>query len=171
MLSRFSRVRLFMTLWTIAKQAPLYMGFSRQEYWSELPCPPPGDFPEPGIEPTSLALQADSLLLSHRGSPHALHAPSQLWQTEVSLVIAKCLLRQNCPQLRTIVPGIWTHPVLEIYLVINDNTLDRHHNKMSFKKLFLGDYKRPLLEECYNSFIQGSVFSKENSFVGGYNDS
>ena len=61
--------------------------------------------------------------------------------------------------------------MLEIYLVINDNTLDRHHNKMSFKKLFLGNYKRPLLEECYNSFIQGSVFSKENSFVGGYNDS
>ena len=78
MLSRFSRVRLFVTLWTIAKQAPLSMGFSRQEYWSELPCPPPGDLPETGIEPTSLALQADSLPLSHQGSPHALHAPSQL---------------------------------------------------------------------------------------------
>ena len=37
------------------------MGFSRQEYWSELPCPPPGDLPGPGIEPVSLALQADSL--------------------------------------------------------------------------------------------------------------
>ena len=48
------------------------MGFSKQEYWSGLPCPPPGDLPDPGIEPmfpVSSALQADSLLLSHRGTP------------------------------------------------------------------------------------------------------
>ena len=54
MLSRFSRVRLSATLWTVAHQAPLSMGFSRQEYWSGLPCPPPGDLPDPGIEPESL---------------------------------------------------------------------------------------------------------------------
>ena len=42
------------TLWTIAYQAPVSMGFSRQEYWSGLPCPPPGDLPNPGIEPGSL---------------------------------------------------------------------------------------------------------------------
>ena len=53
MLSHLSRVRLFATLWTVALQAPLCMGFSRQEYWSGLPCPPPGDLPNPGIEPTS----------------------------------------------------------------------------------------------------------------------
>ena len=72
MLSGFSRVRLLSTLWIITHQAPLSMGFSRQKYWSELPCPSPGDLPSPGIEPASLAtpaLQADSLLLSHRGSP------------------------------------------------------------------------------------------------------
>ena len=44
----------YVTLWTVAHQAPLSMGFSRQEYWSELPCPPPGDLPDPGIEPVSL---------------------------------------------------------------------------------------------------------------------
>ena len=44
------------TPWTVALQTPLSMGFSRQEYWSELPCPPPGDLPKPGIEPTSPAL-------------------------------------------------------------------------------------------------------------------
>ena len=54
MLSRFSHVCLFATLWTVALQAPLSMGFSRQEYWSGLPCPPPGDRPNPGIIPTSL---------------------------------------------------------------------------------------------------------------------
>ena len=53
MLSLFSRVWLFVTPWTIAYQAPLSVGFSRQEYWSGLPCPPPGDLPNPGIEPTA----------------------------------------------------------------------------------------------------------------------
>ena len=65
MLNHFSRVQLFVTLWPVAHQAPLSMGFSRQEYWSGLPCPPPGDLPDPGIKPGSPALQADSLLLSH----------------------------------------------------------------------------------------------------------
>ena len=60
-LSRFSHVQLFVTPWTIAHQAPLSMGFSRQEYWSGLPFPPPGGLPNPGIEPRSPALQADSL--------------------------------------------------------------------------------------------------------------
>ena len=50
-----------MTPWTVAYQAPLSMRISRQEYWSGLPCPPPGDLPDPQIEPRSPALQADSL--------------------------------------------------------------------------------------------------------------
>ena len=53
MLSCFSRVWLFETPWTVARQAPLLMEFSRQEYWSGLPCPPPGGLPDPGIELTS----------------------------------------------------------------------------------------------------------------------
>ena len=53
-LSHFSCVWLCVTLWTATCQVPLTMGFSRQEYWSVLPCPPPGDLPDPGIEPTSL---------------------------------------------------------------------------------------------------------------------
>ena len=53
MLSHFSHVQLFVTLWTVACQAPLSMGFSRQEYWSGLPCPPPGDLLDPGIKPMS----------------------------------------------------------------------------------------------------------------------
>ena len=50
-----SHIQLFVTPWTVACQAPLPMGFSRQEYWSGLPRPPPGDLPDPGIEPTSFA--------------------------------------------------------------------------------------------------------------------
>ena len=57
-LSHFCRVQLFVTLWTIAHQAPLSMGFSWQEYWSGLPCPPSGDLPDPGIEPASLKFPA-----------------------------------------------------------------------------------------------------------------
>ena len=67
-----SHVQLFATLRTVARQAPLSMGFSRQEYWNGLPFPPPGDLPEPRIElmsPVSSALQADSLQLSHQRSP------------------------------------------------------------------------------------------------------
>ena len=54
MVSHFSLFRLFAVLWTVSHQASLSMGFSRQEYWSGLPCPPPGDLPNPGLKPTSL---------------------------------------------------------------------------------------------------------------------
>ena len=54
MLRRFSSVRLFVTPWTVAHQVPLSMGLSRQQHWSGLPCPPPGDLLDPGIEPTIL---------------------------------------------------------------------------------------------------------------------
>ena len=77
MLSYFSRVQLCMTLQTAACQAPLSMGFSRQECWSWLPCSPPGDLPNPRIKPvspTSTELQADSLLLSHQESHYLAHA-------------------------------------------------------------------------------------------------
>ena len=58
MLSCFSRVRPFATLWTAAHQATLSVGFSRKNYWSGLPFPIPGDLPNPGIKPTSLASPA-----------------------------------------------------------------------------------------------------------------
>ena len=59
----------FATPWIVAPQAPLSMEFSRQEYWSGLPCPPPGDLPDPGNEPGSPALQADSLPSEPPGKP------------------------------------------------------------------------------------------------------
>ena len=58
-----------MILWTVACQAPLSTDFSRQEYWSVLLCPPPGDLLDPGMEPRSPALQADSLLSEPSGKP------------------------------------------------------------------------------------------------------
>ena len=64
-----SRVPLFVTPLTVAHQAPLSMKFSRQEYWSGLLCPSPGDLLDPGIEPRSPALQADPLLSEPPGKP------------------------------------------------------------------------------------------------------
>ena len=68
-------------LWTVAHQASLSMGFSGQEYWSELPFPSPGDPPKPGIKPTSPAWQVDYLPLSLQGSPKAI------------LLMNKCLVK------------------------------------------------------------------------------
>ena len=63
-------VRLFVTPWTTACQAPLSIEFSRQEYWSGLPCPPPGDLPDPGIEPVSPALAGGFFATSATWEPH-----------------------------------------------------------------------------------------------------
>ena len=64
-----SRVQLFTTLWNVAHQAPLSMEFSRPEYWNGLPCPSPGDLPNPGRKPGFPTLQADLDHLSHQESP------------------------------------------------------------------------------------------------------
>ena len=71
------------TPWTAACQAPLSMGFSRQEYWSGLPCPPPGDLPNSGIKPRSPSLQADSLPTEPPGKPHTCGPTS----THVGLIL------------------------------------------------------------------------------------
>ena len=59
-LSQFSHVRLFVTVWTVAHQAPLSMGFSKQEYWNGLPCLPLGNLSDPGIKPVSLVSPASA---------------------------------------------------------------------------------------------------------------
>ena len=74
MLSHFSRVQLCVTLWTVALQAPLSMGFFRQEYWSGLPCPPLGDLPDPQIKPASLKSPAMA---------GGLFTTSATWEVEV----------------------------------------------------------------------------------------
>ena len=82
-LSCFSRVQLFETPWTVAPQAPPSMGFSRQEYWSGVPCPPPGGPPHPGTgltPPVFPALQADSLPLSCLGSPFYFSTLLYIWK-------------------------------------------------------------------------------------------
>ena len=79
-----SCVWFFATPWTVAYQAPPSLGFSRQEYWSGLPLPSPGDLPDPGIEPGSPALQADSLPSEPPGKPNHSHIHHFLIEHKVS---------------------------------------------------------------------------------------
>ena len=79
MLSSFSCVRLFVSSWTVAHQAPLSMGFSSQEYWSGLPCPPPGDLPDLGIKPMSPV--APVLQIVYRWA--TIEAPSHTYQWSI----------------------------------------------------------------------------------------
>ena len=90
-----SRVQLFATPWTIACQAPPSMGFSRQEYWSGLPSPSPGDLPNPGIEPRSPTLQADTLTSEPPGKPHIIiiipYLSSCAWLISLSIMDSQLL--------------------------------------------------------------------------------
>ena len=84
---QFGQVRLFVTQWTISHQAPLSMGFSRQEYWSGLPCPPPGDLPDPGIEPTSLTSPALT---------GGFFTTSTIWELEAQIQVCLLLKPRYC---------------------------------------------------------------------------
>ena len=84
-LSCFSCVRLCVTLWTVAHQAPLSIRFSRQEYWSGLPCPSPGDLPYPESEPSSPvspASQVDSLPTELLGKPTNVMYLTYVWENK-----------------------------------------------------------------------------------------
>ena len=81
-----SHIRLFETLWTVGHQTPLSMGFSRQEYWRGLPCPPPGDLPDSGIEsesPMSPALAGKYFTISALGKPYHLYETCNTQNSEI----------------------------------------------------------------------------------------
>ena len=93
-----SCVQLFVTLWTVAHQAPLSVGFSRQEYWSGLPCLPPWDLSNPGIEPMCSALQAYSLLSDSSGKPLILTKQPKNHQTPLEnnyIILKVFILKQT----------------------------------------------------------------------------
>ena len=92
MLSHISHIQLFATPWTVSCQILLSMGFSRQEYWSGLPCPPPGDLPNPGIEPTSLISPAFT---------GRFFTTSPIWEAPTSVVLVNNTCFHLCSQ-----PGI-----------------------------------------------------------------
>ena len=99
-LSRFRHVQLCVTPWTVARQAPLFIGFSREEYWSELPFLSPGGLPDPGIEPCFLSLhcQGDSLPLHHLGSPSYLVYNCKIILEKSFSVFVKHNIKLHCDQ-------------------------------------------------------------------------
>ena len=88
LLSRFTRGCLCATLWTVARQAPLSRGVSRQKYWSGLPCPPPGHLPSPGTEPT--------LLMSPAGGSFTINTT---WEAHVFSSVQFSSVTQSCSTL------------------------------------------------------------------------
>ena len=125
-----SRVWLFATPWTVARQAPLSLGFPRQEYWSGLPFPSPGDLPDPGIEPTSPALQTGSLPLSHQESPQL---SSVLVTFSSSLLMQEGMTGAGGLFLLTFLSQVWC--VGECALIITSTELSR--SVWIFPPLFL----------------------------------
>ena len=109
--SMLSQVQLFVTLWIVARQAPLSMGFSRQEYCSGLPFPSPGDLSHPGIEPWSPTLQVDSLLSEPLGKWKNTGVDSLsllqgiLLTQEYSLGLLHCRWRNSAVESINIYPG------------------------------------------------------------------
>ena len=121
MLSHFSRIWLFVTPWTGAHQAPLSMGFSRQEYWSRLPFPTPGDLPNPGIEPISLMSPAlaSGLLGALPGKPpsdinYILSISSQQHQSR--LVFDWSSSRCDCTSVRILLMYPWLFTLFPVLL-------------------------------------------------------
>ena len=106
----FSPIWLLVTLWSIACQASPSMGFSRQEYWSGLPCSTPRALPDPGIKPASHELQADSLPREQMGSPFKYYYNSNL-SSDQEVIGWKQILRDNLfifafsPVCSQIIPG------------------------------------------------------------------
>ena len=105
-----SRVQLFATPWTVAFQAPPPMEYSRQDYWSGLPFPSPGHLPDPGIEPRSPALQADTLSSELPGKPHKMKGKLKIEccscsDTKLSLTI--------CNPVDCSPPGSSIHEILQ----------------------------------------------------------
>ena len=116
-----SRVRLFATPWTVACQAALSIGFSRQEYWSGVPLPSPGDVPNPGIEPRSPTLQADAITSE---------LPGKIWEgVHKGCILSPCLFNISCFEM----PGWMKHKLesrlpVEI-LITSDTQMTPHYDR------------------------------------------
>ena len=116
MLSHFSHVWLFATLWAVDCQSLLSMGFSRQEYWSKLPCPPPGDHPDPGIESASPALAGGFFTTSATREAHL--SPSVQFRS----VAQSCLTL--CDPMNRSTPGLPVHHQLLEFTQIHVHWVD-----------------------------------------------
>ena len=146
MLSCFSHVRLFATLWTVALQAPLSMGFSRHEYWSGLLCSPPGDLPDPGMEPSSLmSLALAGRFFTTSCTWEALEKGENYKVIIIPIVNSLVLQRRGIDQQSLIIRilfyindflsfSFWTHAFFGIQLRVRDSPMSFHLSRV---ELFL----------------------------------
>ena len=156
--SRFSG-ELFVSLWTVACQAPLSLRFSRQEYESGLPLPSPGDLPDPGIEPAfpaAPALQANSLLMSHWGSLICIYLGYQVQIILISKYEPPLLSMATAMTLGHVIPQVLSRPTYSLLtLLLQKSILQRVTRVMLWKckedhiKNFLIKYKfLTILHKC-----------------------
>ena len=159
MRSRFSRVRLFATLWNVAHQVPLAIAFFRQEYWSGLLCPPAGDLPDPGIELKSAALQADSLPQSHRRSPVPITTFIYFQKLFITLKRNPVPTKQSLPTPAPQAPGYYQHISISVDLPIVDILYKRNHIAwfwlLSLSMMFTSFIH---IVACVNTFYGGIIF-------------
>ena len=130
MRSCFNHVQLFATPWIVACQAPLSMGFSRQEHWSGFPCPPPGDLPNPGIEPVSLKSPALT---------GGFFTTSATWDSQV-------LVTQSCPTLFD--PMDCSPPGSSVCGILQARTLEWVGCHFLLQGIFLTSRSSPHLPHC-----------------------
>ena len=126
-----SHIQLFVTPWTVAYQAPLSMGLSRQEYWSGLPFPSPGNLPNPGIEPRSPALRADALLSEPPGKPKT--SLNSLKLKTIVCVLSMCVDLRVCVHSDT--PSLMWKEVKIFKMNLYEYPV--HHGKFYFQKASL----------------------------------
>ena len=119
-----SHVWLFVTPWTVAYQAPLSMGFSRQEYWSGLLFPSPGDLPDPGIKPRSPTLQADALLSETPGKPEKTIIQKGTCTPVFTVALfttARTWKQPRCPSIGKYILKLWYIYTTEYYSAMKRN--------------------------------------------------
>ena len=131
MLSRFSHIWLCVTLWTVVHKTPLSMGFSKQEYWSGLPCPPPGDLPNPGVEPAPLMFPAlgDGFFITSTTWKDLNDIGDFLWLCLLSVSLRPKEEKEY--KVKSKVYGAWTDSTWKRFLSLCDHTKSHLGNKFT----------------------------------------
>ena len=141
---KLSSVRLFVTPWTVAHQAPLSMGMPRQEYWSGLPCPPPGDLPNPGIKPRSPTLQVEYLLSEPPGKTNFCHKTMQISHNDTYI-----------PSLSNIPPLPSSHSSLKSFCTAKATINKLKRQTSEWEKIIANETTdRRLISRIYKEFVQ-----------------
>ena len=129
-----SHIRLFATPWTVAYQPSPSMGFSRQEYWSGLPFPSPGDLPDPGIEPRSPALRADALPSEPPGKPILYIKSLLIPNSQSTFLLFPRPLGSHEPVLLSVNTLIWLQS-LPTQTCLKKNSLGKGEKDRMYRKL------------------------------------